>query len=159
MATVKAANVTKYDAGGSGDNIISDGYIKTVEKVWIDTYTVTGAIASTTSILIGKISAGKKLTDVIVYVPVLGAAGASIGTINCSTTVIGNAGTVGTLGYLVVNGLGDYVFSQATAATVRLGPTGALQAVTADTNIYIQITAVAATSITGGTIRSIVKYT
>ena len=32
----EAANVAKYNAGGSGDNIIADGYIKTVEKVWID---------------------------------------------------------------------------------------------------------------------------
>ena len=35
----KSANLTKYDNGGTGDNIIPDGYIKTVEKVWIDTYT------------------------------------------------------------------------------------------------------------------------
>ena len=31
--TFKAANKTKYDAGGSGDNVIADGFIKTVEKV------------------------------------------------------------------------------------------------------------------------------
>jgi hypothetical protein len=159
MATVKGVNVTKYDAGGSGDNIISDGYIKTVEKVWIDTYAVDAAIASTTSIHIAKIPAGKKLTDVIVYLPVLGAAGQSTSTMRCSTTVIGNAGTAGTLGNLMVDGKGNFLFSQATACTLRLGPAGALTALTSDTDIYLCLYDLLATSITGGTIRSIVKYT
>ena len=157
MATVKAANVTKYDAGGSGDNIISDGYIKTVEKVWIDTYTCAAAIPSTTSILIAKIPAGKKLTDIIVYLPVLGAAGASTATVNCGTAVTFDPTTVGTLGLLHVNGKGDTLFSMATIATLRLGTTGACIALTEDTDIYIQMQP--ATSITAGVIRTIVKYT
>ena len=157
MATVKAANVTKYDAGGSGDNIISDGYIKTVEKVWIDSYVCAAAIPSTTSILIAKIPAGKKITDVIVYLPVLGAAGMSISTVNCGTAVTFDPTTVGTLGLLLVAGIGSTLFSQATATTLRLGPTGALTALTADSDIYIQMQP--ASTITGGTIRTIVKYT
>lgn len=60
-----AANLTKYYAGGSGDNIIADGYIKTVEKIWIDSYTI--AFTNTlTSILIAELDPNKKLTRVIV---------------------------------------------------------------------------------------------
>ena len=158
MAIVKGANVTKYEAGG-GDNTISDGFIKTVEKVWIDTYSVGAAIPSTTSILIGKVPAGKKLTDVIVYLPVLSGV-ATTGTVNCTTTIVG-AGTTGTLGFLKTNGVINTITSLASESCVRLGPTGALQELTADSDIYIVIDANAGvgTTTTGGTIRSIVKYT
>ena len=158
MAIVKAANVTKYEAGG-GDNTISDGFIKTVEKVWIDTYAVDAAIPSTTSILIGKVPAGKKLTDVIVYLPVLSGV-ATTGTVNCTTSIVG-AGTIGTLGFLVVNGLGVQAANLATVTTLRLNATGALQELTADSDIYIVINANAGvgTTTTAGTIRSIIKYT
>lgn len=162
MAIVKAANVTKYTATGSegsGDNYIPDGYIKSVEKVWIDTYTCAAALPSTTSIHIGKVPKGKKITDVIVYLPVLSGA-ATTGTVNCTTTIVG-AGTVGTLGYLVVNGLGVQAANLATVTTLRLNHTGALQEVTADSDVYIVIDANAGvgTTITAGTIRSIIKYT
>ena len=158
MAIVKGANVTKYEAGG-GDNTISDGFIKTVEKVWIDTYSVGAAIPSTTSILIGKVPAGKKLTDVIVYLPVLSGV-ATTGTVNCTTSIVG-AGTIGTLGFLVVNGLGVQAANLATVTTLRLNATGALQELTADSDIYIVIDANAGvgTTTTAGTIRSIIKYT
>jgi len=156
MATVKAANVTKFDAGGSGDNYIPDGYIKSVEKVWIDSYYVSAALPSTTAINIGKIPKGKKLTDVIVYLPVLSDA-ATTTTINCGTAVVHNSGTTGNLGFLFINGTGKTAASTATETTVRLGPTGALQEVTADKDIYIFLDP--ATTITAGTIRSIIKYT
>jgi hypothetical protein len=44
---------------------------------------------------------------------------------------------------------------------LRLNSTGALQELTADSDIYIQIDANSGvgTTITGGTIRSIIKYT
>jgi hypothetical protein len=160
MATVKAANVTKYEAGGSGDNIISDGYIKTVEKVWIDSYAVSGAIATTTSILIGKVPKGKKITDIIVYLPVLSGVGTT-GFLNCGTAVVHNLGTTGSLGFLKSYAGIKTITSLATESTVRLGPTGALQEVTADSDIYIMIDANggAGTTETGGTIRTIVKYT
>ena len=71
MATnaVKAANQTKYDAGGSGDNVIANGLIKTVEKVWMDSYTLTGVITLTnTTISIATLPEGAKLTSVEVVV-------------------------------------------------------------------------------------------
>ena len=60
----EAANVTKYNAGGSGDNVIADGYIKTVEKVWIDSYTIAFTNTNTT-IDIAVLPANKKITSVV----------------------------------------------------------------------------------------------
>lgn len=71
MATnlVNAANLTKYNAGGSGDNYIPDGYIKTVEKVWIDNYTMTGVITLTnTTIGIATLPPNKKITSIVVMI-------------------------------------------------------------------------------------------
>jgi len=72
MASYKSANLTKVDAGGSGDNYVDDGYIKTVEKVWIDTFTISedvgsGVITTSDTLAIANIPAGKKVTDVEVY--------------------------------------------------------------------------------------------
>ncbi len=160
MAIVKAANVTKYEAGGSGDNIVADGYIKTVEKVWLDTYSVSAAIPTTTSILIGKVPKGKKLTNVIVYLPVLSGV-ATTGFCQLSTTSVHNLGTVGTLGKMTSGGAAYVINSLATESTVMLAPTGFLTEMPADADIYLMIDANsgAGTTTTGGTIRTIVKYT
>ena len=71
MATnaVNAANVTKYTAGGSGDNYIPDGFIKTTEKIWMDNYTITGNITLTnTTIAIAVLPPNKKLIGVEVVI-------------------------------------------------------------------------------------------
>ena len=61
--TTNAANLTKYFAGGSGDNIIADGYIRTVEKIWIDSHTI--AFTNTlTAIAIAEIPENKKITGI-----------------------------------------------------------------------------------------------
>ena len=92
-----AANATKFFAGGSGDNIIADGYIKTVEKVWIDSYTI--AFTNTlTAIVIADLPENKKITSV---------------DINIYTTVSQTSGTIGvglvcdTADILAVGGVGD----------------------------------------------------
>ena len=36
MTNYQATNVALYVAGGSGDNLIPDGYVKAVEKIWLD---------------------------------------------------------------------------------------------------------------------------
>lgn len=150
MATVKGANVTKYDAGGSGDNIVADGFIKTVEKVWIDSYSVTAAIPTTTSILIARLPKGRKLVGVDVFLPILSAAGTT------STVYIGPNETTSltpTYGTMLPT-----VVATATISTVSMSVTGIGQEMSADnTGIYIMINP--ATTITGGTIRSIVRYT
>ena len=62
-----ASNVSKYKAGGSGSNIIEDGYIKTVEKVWIDSYTLAFTNTNTT-IDIAVLEANKKITSIVVEI-------------------------------------------------------------------------------------------
>jgi len=63
----QAANVTKWNAGGSGDNVIADGYIKTVEKVWLDNYTIAFTNTNTT-IDIAVIPKNKKITAIDVII-------------------------------------------------------------------------------------------
>ena len=154
MATVYSTNLTKYRAGGSGDNYIPDGYIKTVEKVWIDTYTVSGAIATTTSIAIGKVPKGKKLTDVIVHLPVLSAAGTT-STVSLDTGATTTVASWG--GVLLAGGAYSVITDTSTNSTVRLGPTKAFAEMPADVDLYIMINP--ATIITAGTIKTIIKYT
>ena len=59
----EATYVAKYTLGGSGDNVIPDGYIKTVEKVWIDSYTIAFTNTNTT-IDIAKVPENKKITGI-----------------------------------------------------------------------------------------------
>lgn len=157
MATLSAANVTKYDAGGSGDNYIADGYIKTVEKVWIDTYTVSAGIATTSSIKIGYIPANKKLTDVIVQLPVLTPAGTN-GVVYLDTAATTSVAPWG--GYLIAtSGAIGTIVDLSTVSTVRLGGArlGSIVNATSDTALYIMINP--ATTVTAGTIRTVIKYT
>ena len=53
----------KYQAGGSGDNVVPDGYIKTVEKVWLDSYTLAFTNTNTT-IDIAVLDPNKKVTSI-----------------------------------------------------------------------------------------------
>jgi hypothetical protein len=157
MATVKGTNVTKYDAGGSGDNIIDDGFIKTVEKVWVDSYTCSATIASSSSILIARIPKNKKVTDIVVHVPVIGDPGT---TCTCYCCTGATTAVTAYFGALTLNGdTQKTVFDFGTAATLRLAgnATTMCQALGADTGIYLMFNP--ATTITGGTIRSIVRYT
>ena len=63
----EASNVAKYNLGGSGDNIVADGYIKTVEKVWIDSYTIAFTNTNTT-IDIAVLPPNKKITGIVAYI-------------------------------------------------------------------------------------------
>lgn len=63
----EASNVGKFNAGGSGDNIIADGYIKTVEKCWIDSYTLAFTNTNTT-IDIAVLPENKKITRVLAII-------------------------------------------------------------------------------------------
>src|SRR3990167_3005066 len=65
--TTSAANLVKYLAGGSGDNVIADGYIKTVEKVWIDSYTIAFTNTNTT-IDIAVLPENKKITSIVALI-------------------------------------------------------------------------------------------
>lgn len=158
MATLKAANVTKYDAGGSGDNVISDGYIKSVEKVWIDTYAVTAAIASTSSILIGYVPMGKRLKDVIVYMPAMTLL-PTVGSVHLGT---GATVAAGVLGIMRSDNFAGETYPLSTTTTLRLSP-GKQDTVLdtgSDVGIYLTIhISDGDTESTTGTIKSIIKYT
>ena len=157
MSTLKAANVTKYDAGGSGDNIISDGYIKSVEKVWIDSYTMAAPLTSATSICIGEVPAGAKITEVVVRLPALH----PLDTL--ATVYLQTGATVTAAGYygsLVADGTqaaGNY--PTGTAFTLRLCN---LQHKTLAAKQMLYITVHATTEeadVSSGTVRSIIRYT
>lgn len=89
-----AANLTKYNAGGSGDNIVSDGYIKTVEKVWMDSYT--GASITTTkgAIDIAILPDNKKIVDIICFVETSASQTSGSLAIGFASDALANQGTL-----------------------------------------------------------------
>lgn len=163
---LKSANQTKYDAGGSGDNVISDGYIKSVEKVWIDSYKNTVILSSNDTIKIATVPANAKITDVIVYAPVMGGAANSLATmcIGTGSTMLATAANTA-LGALVVDkaAWGVTTFNIGTAQTLHLDPTkiGTVISGTSSKGIYLRIMQanILPLVLTFGTLRSVVRYT
>ena len=171
MANYVATNATLYNAGGSGDNLIPDGYVRTVEKIWLDSYTWgTSTIPSSgDTILIGYIPANKKIVGCEVYVPstitpttVAINVGPSYSTsllISNSTQYVFSAPTAGTVTYNVVRlnnpaGMGFVVTS---ATTTTSGSTSVLSNV--NTAIYLTVGGASFTAPTIGTITTILRYT
>lgn len=153
----KATNVTKYDAGGTGDNIIPDGFIKSVEKVWIDTYTFssTATIGINTIIDIAKVPAGKKLVSIEVW----GLSASQISATSTNAVSIGARYGTGSVTnatqFLGATTLGTATFDN---SPVRARSGIGVECTTSTHTIFLHFTA-ANPSITGGTITSIVKYT
>ncbi len=153
----KAANVTKFDAGGTGDNIIPDGFIKTVEKVWLDTFVFSTSLTIGTGMIIdiAQIPQGKKITGIEVWG--LKASGISATSTNAvsigaryGTTAVTNATQflgATTLGTVTFDNIPVYATSG-----LNVEVTGAAH------RIFLQFTA-ASPSITGGTIVTKVRYT
>lgn len=163
--------VTKYFAGGSGDNIIPDGYIKTVEKVWIDNYTI-GFTNTLTAIAIADLPENKKVTsiNVEIYTSVSQTGGTvSIGYLQDTTDILATGGVADFLAptslthnltrtSIALPGLGVYNQPTATSSTLSCGVLGGFQAVTAGTNCTIAIK-LNNWTMTTGTIKTIVRYT
>jgi len=162
MATLKAANITKYDAGGSGDNYIADGYIKSVEKVWIDSYAIgTTTLGSDDSIAIGVVPKGKKLTEVVVFLPaLLAAVSAATVFLDTGATMLMTAANT-FLGSMQADGFATTTINPGTAATLRLDPTKFATEMPKDVTIYMKIMMANGLDLTAtsATIRSIIKYT
>ena len=153
MTEYKGVNVTKYDAGGTGDNIVSDGYIKTVEKIWMDSFTMSTLLSTADTLVIATIPANKKITDILVM--------ADIATPTTATINVGIAGDatkfIDSALLVETNGLGAIAVKEA----VRMNNLDGLQYVaTAETDIVLSI-GVAAVATTAGTgvIKTVVKYT
>ena len=166
-ASVKAANVTKYDAGGSGDNVIADHTIKTVEKVWLDSYTLTGNVTLTnTTISLATLPKGALLTSVQVMIDTsvtqssgtvsLGwasdADAAGFGSLISAATITHNA-TVSSLNFPVTGGLSAVV-----ATAQEAGKISGFQAEATGTKVTIALK-LNNWTMTTGTIKSIVRYT
>lgn len=159
MSEYKGANVTKYDAGGSGDNYIPDGYIKSVEKIWTDSVTIgTTALTSADSLLIARIPPGKKITSVEVFYPALTAENCMTGsTLTCGTSDDTDkfilAGELG-----VMTALGVAAESYRYAARMN-NPDGHMYLTTgsSDTAISVYIDRIVSQT-TSCTIKSIVRY-
>jgi len=152
-----ATNVTKYNAGGSGDNIIPDGFIKTVEKVWVDTYVFSSSATIGTGMIIdiAKIPVGKKITGIEVY----GLAAAQISATSTNAVSIGARYGTGTVTnatqFLGATTLGTVTFDNMpimARSNIGVELTGSLH------TIFLLFTA-ASPSITAGTIVTKVRYT
>lgn len=151
----KATNVTLYDLGGSGDNVVPDGFIKTVEKVWVDTIVYSSALTIGIGAIfdIAKIPQGKKITGITVT---------GVGSGVLSATSAG-AMTIGARygATAVTNGV--QFLPATTYGTFTLDP------IFATDNIGVEVTGAthtiflhfltASASITAGTITTVVKYT
>jgi hypothetical protein len=161
----QAANVTKYNAGGSGDNIVADGYIKTVEKVWLDSFSTASLTGTKASIDIAVLPLNKKIVDVVCMIETSASqtsgtislgwsedALASYGVLFPATAVAHNL-TIST-----VSLQGGMPGGGAVAAGYAPGKVSALQTVTAGTRTTISLQFNNWT-MTFTSIKTIVRYT
>ena len=166
MAELYASNVTKYDAGGSGDNVIADGYIKAVEKIWMDSYTIAFTNTNNT-IVIAKLPENKKITgiDVMLYSTASQTSGtvsigfstdASVDTLLAASTITHNA-TVSSI-RLPSPGLLNHVNYTGSGLTIFGAVLAGFQFVTGGTQTSVAIK-LNNWTMTTGTIKTVVRYT
>lgn len=158
----QAANVTKFNAPG-GDNIIADGYIKTVEKVWVDSYTIAFTNTNTT-IDIAVLPENKKITGISLVLETSASqtsgtisigfnSDASVDTLMKATTITHNL-TISSV-TLPAAGILGAVVALTQAQSIQL--TG-FQLVTGGTQTTVAVKLNNWTSTTG-TLKTIVRYT
>lgn len=163
-----SANVTKYQAGGSGDNYIPDGYIKAVEKLWVDSYTIAFTNTNTT-IDIAVLTPNKKVLGIDLEIETT--ASQTNGTISIGfssdalaagshnaflapTTISHNL----TRTSLRLPGPGIISQATATSSTIFVGTMGGFQKVLDATNTTITVK-LNNWTMTSGTMKTIVRYT
>lgn len=169
MATnaVKGTNVTKFDAPG-GDNIIADGYVKAVEKVWLDDYTLTSNVTLTnTTISLATLPKNKKITGIDIVIET--SVSQTSGNLSVGFSTDADAATFGSL-----MGAGIITHNE-TLTTIRLpmqspidgvvdydanflGKMAGFLFVTTGTQVTIALK-LNNWTMTTGTIKSIVRYT
>lgn len=171
MVNYTATNVALYNLGGSGDNMIPDGYVRTTEKIWLDSYVYSTAstplLTTADTILIGYIPANKKIVGCEIYVPATFAptnsainVGPSYSTsllISNSTMYLVGAPSLGTTAMNCVRlnnpaGMGFIVTSSTSSVSG-----GTIQTFV-NTAIYLSFS-VAVTTPTAGTITTLLRYT
>lgn len=157
-----ASNVTKYNNGGSGDNAIADGYIKTVEKVWLDSYTI--AFTNTNSTIdIAVLPENKKITGIDLYIYTTAAQSSGTVSIGFSTdasinsllapTTLTHNNTVTTISLW-----GAGVNTQNLTSAEQFGKLDGFQLVTGGTQVTVSLK-LNNWTMTTGTIKSVVRYT
>lgn len=160
----QASNVTKYSAPG-GDNIIADGYINTVEKVWIDSYTIDFTNTNTT-IDIAVIPANKKITGVEAYI--YSTVSQTNGTISIgfnTDSAISSLLAPVTISHNLTataiklwGGPAITQFATATSGTVAIGVLSGFQLVTGGTQTTVALK-LNNWTMTTGTVKTIVRWT
>lgn len=158
MANYKAANATKYVSGPALNNTIPDGNVKTVEKLWVDSFAFTSVLTTADTLVIAYIPKFKKIMGVDVYLP-SGFAPTSA-TINVgisgSTSLLVSSSTAYVIGNLAATGSTVLVTNRVTMNTVD---GVAYEVLNDNTPIYLSIGVTAMTSPTAGTIKTVVRYT
>lgn len=158
------ANTTKFQAGGSGDNIVADGYIKTVEKVWLDSYTFSQTGTNTT-IDIAVLPENKKIVAIDVEIETTAtqtngtvsigySTDATIGSFLAPTTLTTN----GTRTSISLPSPGLFSISAAPIVTQFNGALAGFQNVTGGTATTISVKLNNWTS-SSGTLKSVVRWT
>jgi hypothetical protein len=171
MASYVGSCSTLYQAGGSGSNLIPDGYVRAVEKIWLDSFTwgLTTSPSSSDTILIGYIPANKKLVGCEVYLPTTFAptsCAINVGPSYSSSLIISNAtgyisGAVST-GTLInckvsLNNPSGMGFCFTSSTTAVSGSASIINYV--NTPIYLTLGVASITAPTIGTITTILRYT
>ena len=158
----EATYVAKYTLGGSGDNVIPDGYIRTVEKVWIDSYTIAFTNTNTT-IDIAKVPENKKITSIVAYI--YSTAAQTSGTVSIGFSTDANVDSFlapVTLTHnktvTTINLWGGVVSQQNLTTAAMDGVLAGFQLVTAGTQATISIK-LNNWTMTTGTVKTVVRYT
>jgi len=171
MVNYVSSYSTLYQAGASGDNMIPSGYVKAVEKVWIDSYIYNTAstllMTTADTLIIGYVPANSKIVGVEVYVPntfapstCLFNVGPSYSTsiLISSAVVTFSAPTAGTVtqNKVTMNNQAGFAYVVTASTTTVSGGTFVINQMTP---IYLSFSGVALTAPTAGTISTIIRYT
>ena len=171
-------------SGGSGSGMVGDGYIRTVEKVWIETFNFSAVVTTADSVCIAVLPGNKKITGVDVFLPV-GFAPTNA-TINVGTGLPATAGVLTTYCSILISNSTAYALNAPTLGALFLGrvsmmPTsysvtggvnfpyvtttstvassGGAAVIADQTRVYMFIGITAMTAPTAGTFTTIVRYT
>jgi len=152
---------TKFQAGGSGDNIVPDGYIKAVEKVWIDSYTI-GFTNTNSTIDIAVLPENKKITGIDVMIQT--SASQSSGTISIGFSTDANVDSLmnpisvtTALTMTTISLFGGHIQNNTNSA-IGMGKMSGFQFVTGGTQTTVSVK-LNNWTMTTGTMKTVVRYT
>ena len=186
MTAYYGTNVTSVlYSGGSGSGMVADGYIRTVEKVWIETFNFSAVVTTADSVCIAVIPGNKKITGVDVYLP--WGFTPTTATINVGTGLPATAGVLTTYCSILISNATTYQVSVSTFGSLSLtnkvsmmptsysvtggvnfpyvtttstvASSGGAAVIQDATRVYMFIGVTAMTAPTAGTFTTIVRYT